>query len=405
MAEGQERRGATLAALNRALRTRPVRLGLGAFGLCHAALRGVLVVTEQMHWLRAPWPHAVTRLLFQVFLATSVLSMAVFGTASVGSAVYLYRRRAEDPRADTMTLLRRAVVAPAASVLSVAWCVAWLTGHAPRLLGALFVCVFVAYQIVLVGYYTARAMRQTLLAQHVRAAGWGGFFRALLGALRKHAVKTGYALRRRWWLLAHPNHLQTLSPPDRALYQSAVRGVSHNIDVLLRRGANPNLTLLYGLPILVMCAGLGRTEVVRLLLDAGADVNASGPDSGYTALHNAAGEARTEIVRLLVERGANTECRMSSAATPLMLAAHRGYADAVTVLVQAGAALDAVNRKGATALILAAFAGHVEAARVLLDAGADVSVQTTQGKTALDYARQKNHTALAALLSQAQSKP
>ncbi|MHA6627052.1 ankyrin repeat domain-containing protein [Pseudonocardia sichuanensis] len=65
-------------------------------------------------------------------------------------------------------------------------------------------------------------------------------------------------------------------------------------------------------------AQLGRTEVVRALLDAGTPVDTRGW-SGFTPLDQAAMHGRTEVVRLLVERGADLDdCAFDDAGpTPL----------------------------------------------------------------------------------------
>jgi len=48
-----------------------------------------------------------------------------------------------------------------------------------------------------------------------------------------------------------------------------------------------------------------NVQLVKDLLDAGADPNATGEDD-YTPLHHAAGRDSIEIVRLLLEHGAST---------------------------------------------------------------------------------------------------
>lgn len=68
----------------------------------------------------------------------------------------------------------------------------------------------------------------------------------------------------------------------------------------------------------IVTAGI---PVTKVLLDAGANVNAATPD-GVTALHIAAFDlART---RLLLDHGANVKAATTQAATPLFLAAFRG---------------------------------------------------------------------------------
>jgi hypothetical protein len=94
-------------------------------------------------------------------------------------------------------------------------------------------------------------------------------------------------------------------------------------------------------------AQLGRTEVVRALLDAGTPVDTRGW-SGFTPLDQAAMHGRTEVVRLLVERGADlTDCAFDDAGpTPLDCAiwgardnraADGDYPGTVALLLAAGA--------------------------------------------------------------------
>src|SRR5215213_6613563 len=54
---------------------------------------------------------------------------------------------------------------------------------------------------------------------------------------------------------------------------------------------------------LVMAAYLGHAEIVRKLLEAGADVKAVDPSMKATALHAAAYAGRTEAAKLLIEHG------------------------------------------------------------------------------------------------------
>ena len=63
----------------------------------------------------------------------------------------------------------------------------------------------------------------------------------------------------------------------------------------------------------------GNLEVVRALLDAGADVNALNQNDhwGNTPLHAAAHANHTAIAQLLIQRGASLEARDANGRTPL----------------------------------------------------------------------------------------
>jgi ankyrin repeat protein len=73
---------------------------------------------------------------------------------------------------------------------------------------------------------------------------------------------------------------------------------------LLKAGADPKVARWNGETPLMIAAGAGSAEAVRLLLDAGVDVNGAEPKRGQTALMWAASEGHADVVSLLLERGA-----------------------------------------------------------------------------------------------------
>lgn len=344
-----------------------------AFVLTNTALLFLLVLTEQLRWLPAPWPQAVSRALFWVCLVTSAVYGVIIGTVSILFSVYTLRSRERRAKTDAMTLLRRIFVIPATYLLAVLWSWTWLTGHSPRFWGAFLVWLFVIHQIVLIAYYTTRGCRRAKVAKRSAIT----IFRFQL------------KIRRWWWLQTHRGYMKRLTPLNQALFEGAVRGVAHNVEVFLKRGADPNLRLLFGMPLVGLCAGLRRTDIVGLLLDAGADVNAAAPASGFDALLSASLNGDSALTRLLLERGANLETTTRSGATPLILAARSGHADVVRLLLAGGANIDAATEQGVTALIYAAMGCHAETVKTLLDAGADVTAKSRSGRTALGWARHK----------------
>lgn len=91
-----------------------------------------------------------------------------------------------------------------------------------------------------------------------------------------------------------------------------------------------------GRPLLVIAASQGKREVVVLLLDYGADVNArSGDQAGVTALHEAARVGNREIVEILVARGADVALRDASGKTAADVA-RENKQEALLPLLEAG---------------------------------------------------------------------
>lgn len=90
-----------------------------------------------------------------------------------------------------------------------------------------------------------------------------------------------------------------------ALALAAVKGYTDVAEVLLGAGANQGVRDAYGWTPLMRAVDRRRTDFVRLLLESpGADL-AVRQEDGATALHIAAATGDLEIVRLLVEHGAD----------------------------------------------------------------------------------------------------
>ena len=139
--------------------------------------------------------------------------------------------------------------------------------------------------------------------------------------------------------------------------------------------------------------------VVRVLGDCQVDVNYQTRLTGETALATAAGLGYVEIVRLLLDRGAEINVRNSKGMTPLLMAAHGGRTEIVSMLIKAGADVDTPEREyGFTPLIVASSKGHAETVEALLDAGADENIRANNGLTALQLARDSGHEAVVKLL-------
>ena len=94
---------------------------------------------------------------------------------------------------------------------------------------------------------------------------------------------------------------------------------------------------------------LDREEIVALLLNAGASVNAK-DDDGCTALHGAAFWGREEIAKLLIECKADVNATSPSRVTPLHEATRLNKLAVAKLLLAAGADVNAKDKEGRTPL-------------------------------------------------------
>jgi len=368
-----------------------------------------LVLTEQLRWLPSPWPIAVRRVFFGLLFVLSSVCSVVFGLLSAFQVYYLRRNKAALASLNDMTILQRGIFTPATYFLAALWAWAWLGEHSPRRYGAAMVDFFVASYIVGFAYYTVGGFRQ---ARAARAARTGGGNMSTVSTAPPYAVNgrrvTFRRLRFNLWRLAweiwwKAFRKRRLLPLDRALCQAVLSGNVNNVEVFLRRGANANLRLLYGWPLLVLSAGDGHIEVVGLLLGAGASINAISPLTGTTALAHAAMKGHQAVVRLLLEHGAAVDAPTNSGATPLILAASESQTECVRLLLAFRADVNAATKRGMTALMFASRQGNEEMTQALLDAGADPNARTRSGRTALIWAEKGGHQAVTMVLQQRQS--
>ena len=106
---------------------------------------------------------------------------------------------------------------------------------------------------------------------------------------------------------------------------------------LLKAGADAKATRWNGETALMIAAGAGSVEEVKMLLDHGADVNGAEPKQLQNALMWAASEGHAEVVDLLIQRGANVNAASKAGFTPLVFATLKNDAPSVQRLLAAGA--------------------------------------------------------------------
>ena len=115
-----------------------------------------------------------------------------------------------------------------------------------------------------------------------------------------------------------------------------------NIDAANAAGETP----------LMMAALQGRLDWARKLIDRGAKVQ----KPGWSPVHYAATGPSTELLAMLLDRGADINARAPDMSTPLMMAVRFGPEDSVKLLVRRGAEKSYINERDVTAAELARLA-------------------------------------------------
>jgi len=121
-----------------------------------------------------------------------------------------------------------------------------------------------------------------------------------------------------------------------ALLVHAQSGNSGVVRLLLMAGLDANATV-KGVTALMAAVIGGNSKVVHTLLAKGADVNAKDPKVGATPLMAAASAGSTVIVKALLAAGADVNAKTTNGYTALMFASDKGHTDIIKVLRKAGA--------------------------------------------------------------------
>lgn len=188
------------------------------------------------------------------------------------------------------------------------------------------------------------------------------------------AVEDGKVAEVKKWLAAG------VSPNERHYFMRELEGNGEVMDALrtamledMAEEAGKDITDYWVTPLLSAIMTKQKVGMVKLLVEAGGDVNLA-DDEGLTPLMHSDCSAVTE---LLLQRGADVHARDCGGRTALLYARTAGQ---VRLLLAAGADPNAVDKTGNTALMCVPDA---EIAGLLLAAGVDVNHRNATGVTAL----------------------
>ncbi len=193
---------------------------------------------------------------------------------------------------------------------------------------------------------------------------------------------------------------------ENALGLAVEFGDKRLVKLVLDAGANPNRSCVLGYP-LDIAAGKGQSEIVAMLLDAGAEVDGRGEDGG-TALSSASAAGHATVVRQLLEAGANVRHKDRYGNRAIIYAAEKKHEEICDILAPASTPKDRqraalivkLKRQGPPSEAVkrfdrAAWDGDVDLVCDYLREGGDVNVMTAGGSTALFGAANRGHLGIA----------
>ncbi|KAF8263984.1 ankyrin repeat-containing domain protein [Lactarius quietus] len=175
-------------------------------------------------------------------------------------------------------------------------------------------------------------------------------------------------------------------------------------DLLYRHGAVVDVhDVFQGAPLHAASAN-GEVDIMRWVLDHGADANACDAVTHWTPLHAAASELHLEAVQILLTYNVDVNSQNGTGGTPLILASGSGstrggmVVDIVRRLLEHGADPNIPDHDRSTPLHEASSRGRLESARLLLSFGAKVDEKNGKGRTPLQVAASEGHDEITKLL-------
>ncbi|CAM4757713.1 unnamed protein product [Rotaria magnacalcarata] len=185
-----------------------------------------------------------------------------------------------------------------------------------------------------------------------------------------------------------------------ALLLSCARGHYLCAEYLLKNGADSNARRITGASPLYFAASFNHTRIVELLLKQYKAIVDLPTFDGSTSLHVSCERGFTDIVQLLIDAQANVNARMNDGSTPIMLACQNGHLSVVQMLISTGRCDTLITRLDSVSpLFLTVQHGHEMIFDYILDkvdSSKDIAdLAREDGATPLFKASQKGFDSLA----------
>ncbi len=131
-------------------------------------------------------------------------------------------------------------------------------------------------------------------------------------------------------LMANGANINAVAGHATALYWAVRKNQLPAAKLLIEKGATVNAKESYGSQLLLLSTHLGLTDMVKLLINNGMDVNTT--YGGRNAIHIAARNDDLEITKLLISKGADVNAKDRNGSTAFDLAQKENYSDIINLL-------------------------------------------------------------------------
>ncbi|MBN2858477.1 MAG: ankyrin repeat domain-containing protein, partial [Candidatus Delongbacteria bacterium] len=141
--------------------------------------------------------------------------------------------------------------------------------------------------------------------------------------------------------------------------------------------------LLFGVTDIKTAITNSDLVLVKSMIEGNKDLLESRIDTYFTPLNYAALEGKTDIVKYLVDKGADINTRDREGSIPLQNAAIKGYFEIVKILVENGSDVNYKDYNDVTPLHFACMSGNLEMIKFLESKGANLKGVNSNGNTPL----------------------
>ncbi len=154
-----------------------------------------------------------------------------------------------------------------------------------------------------------------------------------------------------------------------------------------------------GMTLLLIASQIGNRPAVEMLIKKGSDVHRCEVISGHSAILEATKMGHYEIVKLLIDSGADPEIKDKFGFTPILMAVVEKQFNCLATLLGYGVILERRDDNFDTPLLAAIRCNNIEAVRLLISAGSDITVKTKDDKSIYQLAEEGKNEDMIKMLS------